>query len=166
MANHDWSKFVLRVNIAAEPSLIYRACTTQNGLESWFLRQAVFTQPNGLCRNPDESIQKADIYEWRWHGYPDEVVEKREVLEANGTDLLQFSFSGDCIVTVRILREAEENLVELTQGNIPTDEPSRVSYYYGCSLGWTFYLANLKSVLEGGLDLRNKNVNIPNVISA
>lgn len=30
----------------------------------------------------------------------------------------------------------------------------------------TFYLANLKSVLEGGLDLRNKNVNIPNVISA
>jgi hypothetical protein len=29
-----------------------------------------------------------------------------------------------------------------------------------CQLGWTFYLANLKSVIEGGVDLRNKNVDL------
>ena len=32
--------------------------------------------------------------------------------------------------------------------------------------GWIFYLANLKSVLEGGLDLRNKRMEITNVITA
>jgi len=26
----------------------------------------------------------------------------------------------------------------------------------GCASGWAFYLVNLKSIYEGGLDLRNK----------
>jgi hypothetical protein len=32
--------------------------------------------------------------------------------------------------------------------------------------GWTFYLANLKSVLEGGLDLRNKNARLQRLVNA
>ena len=36
----------------------------------------------------------------------------------------------------------------------------------GCLEGWTFYLTNLKSVIEGGLDLRNKNLDIKGVINA
>ena len=40
------------------------------------------------------------------------------------------------------------------------------SIYVDCSYGWTFFLANLKSVLEGGIDLRNRNVDIKNVVNS
>jgi len=36
----------------------------------------------------------------------------------------------------------------------------------GCGEGWTFYLANLNSYLQGGIDLRNKNEKIQGVISS
>lgn len=166
MSHHDWSRFLLRINITAEPQKIYDAWTTQAGLESWFLRQAEFTKPGGVLRGKNESVQAGDTYEWRWHGYPDDVVERREVLKSNGRDLLSFMFSGDCMVTVRVMEEAGETLCELVQENILPDEQSRINYYHGCSIGWTFYLANLKSILEGGLDLRNKNMNLPNVVNA
>lgn len=165
-SRHDWSQFVLRINIQAASQIIYDAWTTRAGLESWFLRQAEFTRPDGVLRPSNEPFQKGDTYLWRWHGYPDDVLEQRAVLEANGRDRLRFVFSGDCLVAVRVIQEADETLVELTQENIPPDEQSRIAYYNGCSLGWTFYLANLKSILEGGLDLRNKNMNLPNVVNA
>ncbi len=165
-SHHDWSRFLLRVNVKTSLQKIYDAWATQAGLESWFLRQAEFARPDGILREKTEHFQKGDAYEWRWHGYPDDVVERREVLEANGRDLLSFRFSGDCVVTVRAFEEAGETICELVQENIQLDEQSRINYYHGCSIGWTFYLTNLKSILEGGLDLRNKNMNLPNVVNA
>lgn len=35
----------------------------------------------------------------------------------------------------------------------PDGQPKHIGY----KTGWTFYLANLKSILEGGIDLRNRN---------
>lgn len=157
---------MLRINIESTTQKIYDAWTTQAGLESWFLRQAEFTRPDGIVRQRNEYFQKGDTYEWRWHGYPDDVYERREVLVANGRDYLSFRFSGDCIVSIRVFEETGETICELTQENIQPDEQSRIHYYHGCSLGWTFYLANLKSLLEGGIDLRNKNMNLPNVVNA
>ncbi len=57
-------------------------------------------------------------------------------------------------------------IVELSQEQIPTDERHKALYHVGCLEGWTFYLANLKSYLDGGLDLRNKNANIARVVNA
>ena len=44
-----------------------------------------------------------------------------------------------------------------TQKDIPTDDESKQGIRLGCHSGWSFYLVNLKSVYEGGLDLRNKD---------
>jgi len=46
------------------------------------------------------------------------------------------------------------------------NESEQRYFYIGCGKGWTFYMANLKSILEGGIDLRNKNAAIQNVINA
>ncbi|MNF09593.1 hypothetical protein D3C80_2102910 [compost metagenome] len=67
---------------------------------------------------------------------------------------------------MELKQEEGETVVEITQSEIPTDERSKVYYHLGCSEGWTFYLANLKSVAEGGLDLRNKNEKIKRVVSS
>ena len=166
MKNKDWNKFCVRLNVKAEPQTIYNAWTTRAGLESWFLRIAEFTKPDGTVRPGNEHIQAGDTYEWLWHGHPDSVVERNKVLETNGKDRLQFTFSGDCIVTVTIKTEAGENIVEICQEDIPAEEDPKQNLYVQCSIGWTFYLANLKSILEGGLDLRNKNEALRSVLNS
>jgi len=164
--SYDWSKFTRKININAPVNAIYDAWTIPQQLEEWFLRSADFKRSDGTIREKIIHIRKGDTYSWLWHGHPDTIVEKGEVLIANEKDKLQFSFTAGGIVTVDIGMAAGETIVMLTQENIPTDEKGKVSYHMGCMTGWTFYLANLKSYLEGGIDLRNKNMALANVINS
>ena len=161
-----WSKFRKRITIDADSSKIYNAFATQQGLESWFLRKAQFLTSDGRVRKSDELIQKDDKYFWLWHGYGDDVSEKREILEANNRNFLQFHFSGGCKVSIRIKKADGENILELIQEDIDFDANPYQNLFVACGEGWTFYLANLKSILEGGVDLRNKNKNIQNLINS
>jgi hypothetical protein len=162
----SWKKFVKRIPINTKPVVIYKAWSSQHELEKWFLRKAEFTKPDGSLRLLEEEIQKGDHYSWWWHGYPDDVFEKKQILEANGKDFLQFGFTLDCIVSVRLSSFDGTTIVELTQDNIPPDDNPATNLHIGCGEGWTFYLANLKSYLEGGIDLRNKNEKIQGVINS
>jgi uncharacterized protein YndB with AHSA1/START domain len=166
MAPYDWSSFTKRITINAKPHDIYRAWTTQAGLEKWFLRSAEFTKPDQSHRGKDYQVQKGDTYTWLWFGYTDDVNETGKILEANGKDHLQFTFSGGSIVNVMIYSENDSIIVELKQEDIGLTEESKVNYHLGCATGWTFYLVNLKSIMEGGIDLRNKDESITNVVNA
>jgi uncharacterized protein YndB with AHSA1/START domain len=166
MSPYDWSKFILRVNVDAPVETIYHAWATQEGIETWFLRSAGYLTLDHRLRQKNEFIQKGDRYTWLWHGYSDETVEHNDILEANGLDTLSFVFAGHCIVIVTIGILDTETIVQLTQENIPTGEEGKVNIHIGCMEGWTFYLANLKSILEGGIDLRNRNMNIGKVINS
>lgn len=162
----NWKQFTRRIPIKAPPKAIYSAWTTQQGLESWFLRLAEFTKPDGTLRAKNSQVEKDDTYKWLWYGYEDSVVEEKTVLEANGWDHLKFLFSGDCIVTVTIKQDQGETICELVQDMPQEDEAERQHFFIDCGNGWGFYMANLKSVLEGGLDLRNKNVRLKDMINA
>ncbi len=162
----DWTRFTKRITVSATVEEIYRAWMTRAGIESWFLRSAETNGPDSLVHARDEFNQSGDRYLWGWHGWGDEANLRGEIRQANGIDQCQFTFHDPMIVTVRIVNELGTNIVELTQEHIPTDDNSRTSYFVGCGEGWTFYLANLKSVLEGGPDLRNKNAAIKKVINS
>lgn len=166
MPTYDWSKFTCKINISASVEAIYDAWTIPLQLERWFLRDASFKRNNGTLREKFLHVHKGDTYSWLWHGHGDDIVEKGEVLIANEKDKLQFSFTAGGIVTIDIGEALGETIVMLTQEKIPTNEKGKVSYHLGCLSGWTFYLANLKSILEGGIDLRNKNPSLANVINA
>lgn len=163
---NDWTKFTKRIPTTANISTVYNAWTRQETLEKWFLRKAEFTKPDNTLRQETESIQKGDKYLWLWYGYPDTVFEKKEIIAANGKDFIQFGFTGNCIVSVKLYTQESETIIELTQENIPPDDNPATNLHIGCGEGWTFYLANLKSYLEGGIDLRNKNIDIQGVISS
>lgn len=163
---HDWSRFVKRIPINAGTEELYKSWATPHGLEKWFLRKAGFKNNDKKLLNPNEFIQVGDTYEWYWHGWPDEVVERGTILEANGKDFLKFNFGKAGIVSVTIKNEENENIVELIQEEIPTDEESKVNFHMGCSEGWAFYLVNLKSILEGGIDLRNKDLRLKRVVNS
>jgi uncharacterized protein YndB with AHSA1/START domain len=160
----DWNNFTRRITINCPSRVIYEAWAVPSQIERWFLRDAQYVGFGGKSKNPDRAVEVGDAYLWRWHGYLDDVNESGTVVEANGQDKFAFTFSQDCLVTVTIKEEKGENVVELTQSRIP-DDPDR-GIYVDCSYGWAFYLGNLKSVLEGGIDLRNKNVEIQNVVNS
>ncbi|MGB7068667.1 MAG: hypothetical protein WBD22_04175 [Pyrinomonadaceae bacterium] len=67
---------------------------------------------------------------------------------------------------VALAEDAGETVCELRQLMTQETEEEKVYCFIECGLGWTFYLTNLKSFLEGGIDLRNKNDNLHGVINA
>ena len=166
MNTYNWSQFIKRININASVQEVYNAWTSEEGLESWFLRKAIFTRNHKHKLHKKENILEGDSYEWNWFGYDDSIAERHTILAANGKDNLQFRFSGGCIVTVNIKKENGETICEVVQNMSPADENKRQSFYMECSFGWIFYLANLKSIMEGGVDLRNKNEEIKLVINS
>ena len=82
------------------------------------------------------------------------------MLEVNSIDFVKFTFSGGSIVSVSIESRNGLTVLELTQENIPEESDPSKNLFVQCQVGWTFYLANLKSILEGGIDLRNKRLDI------
>ncbi len=167
MSSFDWSSFTVRINIKNNSiEQLYRAWATRGGIEYWFLRMSEYSKPDAELRSADEPVHSGDTYRWRWFGYSDEVTETGEILDCNGKDFFKFRFgdAGNC--SVRIYPEQDELIVELLQNNIPTDDRGKEIWHIGCKTGWTFYLANMKSMFEGGIDLRNKNEQILTVVSA
>ena len=160
-----FSEFKLRVNVNTGIENAYRAWASAAGLASWFLR-IVYTDKNGHIRSGEELAQEGDEYALSLYTRPDMVILQGKVLKANGKDLFSFTFSKGCPVTISIYREQEETIVQLIESNLPTDEVTIRKHFFGDTKGWIFYLTNLKSVLEGGLDLRNKNAALTNVITS
>jgi uncharacterized protein YndB with AHSA1/START domain len=166
MANFNWSTFTTRIPVNASIEKIYWCWATRDGMEYWFLRLSEYKKPDGTLCKSNEFVTKGDNYKWLWHGWPDDTVEKGEILDCNGIDFFKFSFGKAGICTVQIKKEEGETLVELVQENIPDDEQGKHYWHLGCKTGWTFYLANLKSLLEAGIDLRNRNEQLKNVINS
>ncbi len=164
MKDFDWTCFSRKISIKAPISALFDAWTVPKELERWFLSKAHYTRPDGSAVGPEEHIQPEDKYAWSWHTW--DIVEEGEVLETNGKDKLVFSFAGTCPVEIKLEQVNEEVLVTLTQSNIPTDDKSKKDIRLGCYEGWSFYMVNLKSIYEGGLDLRNMNDQLKGVINS
>jgi len=163
---YTWSSFVTRINVNAPTEKLYSLWATRSGMEYWFLRLSEYKTPGGNLRANEEPAQKGDTYRWRWHGWSDDVTEEGVIQDCNGKDFFKFSFgkAGDCTVKIKI--ESGYTIVELTQDNIPDDDQGKHYWHVGCKTGWTFYLANLKSLCEGGIDLRNKDEHLKNMLNA
>ncbi len=166
MSNFDWSTFSLKIYIDAPKQVVYNSWAIPQNLEGWFLREANFSMADGKYRPKTEQVCIGDTYEWKWHGYCDNVCEHGTILETNGSDCFKFQFGKAGLVSVFLKEVKGKTELILKQENIPTDDKSKADYHVGCSTGWTFYFANLKSILEGGLDLRNKDPELTNVINS
>ena len=93
MADYDWTRFTLRINVDVAPEALYKAWVTRKGIESWFLRLSEYSR-NDVLPGADDPVQQGDRYKWQWFGYPDSVVEYGKVLQANGKDFFEFTFGG------------------------------------------------------------------------
>jgi hypothetical protein len=163
MENFDWTQFTRKIAINSSIQTIYNAWTIPLELEKWFLSDALFYDDKGNKISKSKAANKGNTYNWRWYLYP--ITESGNITIANGKDHFQFTFAGECIVDVKISSIEETTLVTITQKNIPTDDESKKNIRLGCDQGWSFYLVNLKSIYEGGIDLRNKNEKLKPMIN-
>lgn len=163
MENFNWTQFSKRIFINAELDAVYNAWTKREELEKWFLSKALFSSKEGKEITVGESITSDSSYQWNW--FAQNHYEEGRVLQANRSDYLAFTFAGNCKVEIKLSQVKDQILVELNQSEIPLDDSSKENIRLGCAFGWTFYLLNLKSVLEGGLDLRNKDTELVGVVN-
>ncbi|MBS7255983.1 SRPBCC family protein [Flavobacterium branchiicola] len=163
MENFDWTSFTKKIAVRAKLSDLYNAWTKANELEKWFLEKVSFFDANKELISKDKNATQDTAYEWLWYLYQDPMIGK--ITSANGKDELQFTFEGECLVDIKLSEENGNTIVELRHHNIPTDDYSKQYIRLGCSNGWHFYLTNLKSIYEGGLDLRNKDSNLNPMIN-
>lgn len=163
MDNFNLSQFTKRILIKSDLKSIYNAWTISAELEKWFLSNAVYYDSNIKVIPSKENVKTGGTYEWNW--FAQNYHESGKVISANGYDFLEFTFAGDCRVEVKLTEIKNYILVELTQSKIPLDNQSKENIRLGCAFGWTFYLINLKSILEGGLDLRNKDLEMEGLVN-
>ena len=153
----DWSRFRLGIHVRTSPSRTYRLLATGAGLARWFPNEAVFRDGAGRARRPTELARRGDAYFKRFI-YAGGVKGEGKVLAARRDRLFKISFGENGEVCFTLRPKDRGTLVELVQDKIPTSPRSRIDSHLGCRTGWTFFLVNLKSVAEGGPDLRETDV--------
>lgn len=137
----DWSQFTQRVAVAAPVEKVFQMWTEPAQLRSWFLADAKI------------DLKKGGDFEWKWLAG---LKEKGKVLSIKKPSKISFTFAGSvCDVTFK--KDKRGSLITLHQHKIPVTEKGKYNVYLNCSCGWTFYLTNLKTYLEYGIDLRETN---------
>jgi len=158
-ANYDWTKFKKQTFIRATPAEVFDAWTKPGEITKWFIAQAEYRTPDGRLRASDEPIQPGDRYYWRWH---QEIDIHGEILSVSPGHEIRFTF-GDkekgsdekILVTVSVAGgEQHDTTLTLTQENMADTPDAHAGWHLSCNLGWSFFMTNLKALLEHGIDLR------------
>ena len=166
----DWQGFTQAIHVRAEPSALWRAVATCDGLERWFLGRAEAWTGDGREWPRDRALEAGARLRMTWTvaGTPDArgVAVPVESSEDNGVETAEPPlrvrmgwYAGKGWIEFRIVPHVRAGMVtvELEQRMHPTsDFKALESAYVGCREGWAFFLTNLKSVLEHGIDLRDR----------
>ena len=149
--------FTRRITINANVSKVFDAWTLQGGMEDWMLRTAKFSRKNKPLPQA-ERIQQGDEFEWTWHGWPDHL-HSGVVLNVVKDKLYSFTFdpAGQVDLTFESRGEVQTDLI-LKQSDVPIQGQDWYEYFYGCSLGWSFWMVNLKAWLEHGISLDEQEI--------
>ncbi len=166
---HDWTQFELGIYVKSRPDEIFNLWSTGEGLAKWFLRNADFAPSDGRpakskkskpapfptqsARAESEQCRANDRYLWEWY-YDGGTSGEGWILDVRPPTRLHFTFGQEMEVDVSIRKQGAWCAVELRQFGIPDTPRGRWEMHLGCRVAWTFFLANLKSVAERGIDLR------------
>lgn len=156
---YDWTQFVVTMYYRADPDLVWRAWSTPDGLESFFIERCEATTPDGRPLASSDQVTTGTRFRWTWRqgiaidGHFTEVAERGRVA---------FTF-GDMHVAVGLCETPDGVRVDLHQTEIPDTPDGRVRGHLNCRSCWIHFLTNLASILASDTDLRHPN---PTVVSS
>lgn len=164
MNEHKFSLTAFERGVLLEISMeeAYKYAATADGISKWFIGEAVYTAPDGHARPGDEPAQKGDKYTFNWV-YKDLSL-SGEVLDANGTDYIKFTFGDTAIFDIKLSELNDRVLFNLSQISNP-DNPMEELAHINCYVCWTLFILNLKSVAENGADLREWDYDMDGLVN-
>jgi len=142
-SSYDWSKFTLKIFIKAPQSRVFDAWLNDKSITKWFTSSA------------RHDARKGGNIAWGWQA-GDTFEGKFVSIKKNQSIVFTFGNHGEK-VRVRTLKSGHGTVCEIHQYDMRTSPKDRWMMHRGCLQGWTFFLANLKSVLENRKDLRSKD---------
>ena len=161
----EWEFFVRRIYVQATLQEVYRNWATGHGLETWFLSSAKFFLGKHL-KTDTELAEEGNNYQWKWLS-DDKFTGKGIILHANHVDFLQFTFLDDqTSVTIKLQQKTGRVLVELRQEHRHRKSADRKKLYLACYAPWSFFLTNLRSILEDGPDFRERNPDVKELVNS
>ncbi len=153
--SNNWKSFKRVIIIAERSDNIFNMWMSGNNITKWFLEEAKFYK-NGEVLNPSSRFSLDCTYKWKWYGW--DYIQEGKILEVVDGSLIKFTFGEAGVVTVRFEREDESrSRITLEQSDIKMESAENLyNYYYGCTMGWSFWLVNLKAFIEHGITLNDK----------
>lgn len=134
---------------------VYVFAATASGIIKWFIGKAKYYYKDNNIRLGNEFARKGDSYLWTWLNKDLEL--KGIVTGAVENKLFQFTFSPLYLVTLEFFPENNRTKLTLTQEYQQSAQRNDFNYINCCTC-WVFFLTNLKSVIENGIDLREKEI--------
>lgn len=150
--SYDWSQFHVQMYYPAPVDDVFNRWATPKGLASFFLEEAVHRSQGGSVRGPEEMAQTGDAYEWSYLHHFKHGGTFTQVVE---NELLAFTF-GSMAVSIRFSEHEGATLVDLHQTGCSTEDPQRAWDHVNCRSCWIYFMTNLRSVLQGSPDLRDR----------
>ncbi len=148
-----WTSFRLYVAIDAEPDRIFQSWATSAGMEGFFVEMMAIRDQDGKLLKPDETADAGCQYVWRWDSG---ALIKGEFLDVVPGREIGFTF-GEYKVRIRVFPGKTGTILELYQYDMEDTEHNRMHLHTNCRAAWVYFLTVLKTLLEHGVDGRDRS---------
>lgn len=150
-----WKEFTHAILLNTSVDAVYDMVATSDGLCKWFLGEASFSNDGGRV-NGGLIPEAGDYYHWKWLAKEHEVAGK--VIDTEPGRMIKYTFGAAFYVSFTVSAD-ESGLTLLTLHQTCNDDVEFNEFnYVNCCVAWTFFMTNLKSVIEQGIDLRETRV--------
>ncbi len=154
--NFNLQNFTHSIYLVKPVGEVFELLAKSEGIVKWFMGEAKYVSAEGVERKPDEFAEREDNYYWKWLNKDFSV--KGKILDVQQNELLSFTFGSLFNVTITLKNKNGRTLFTLSQkyneGALHNDFE-----HINCCVCWVFFMTNLKSVIENGIDLRETQAN-------
>jgi len=154
---HDWNVFDVHLYLDGSPAEVLRYWQTAEGFTRFFVAEMTVGSGNG----DETTLAPGSRYSWRGiHDYSSEGQFLRITDE-----LVEFSFGTRYQVIVSVTPLGTGTRLHLRQSGMGDEDSEQVHGALNCRSCWIYFLVNLKSIVEYGIDLRDRNPATADAIS-
>ncbi|HQY19483.1 MAG TPA: SRPBCC domain-containing protein [Ignavibacteria bacterium] len=160
--NFNKESFSHGILLKASPEKVYEYISTGSGLSKWFIGSADYFYNDKSIRLGDEPAQKGNSFLWKW--LKKDLELKGIITESDGKNEFGFTFGSSFFVNIKLSESGDRTKLVLTQCYQDSATENEFGFI-NCCVCWVFFLTNLKSVLEHGIDLRETEADIEMLVN-
>jgi hypothetical protein len=143
-------KFSHGILINCHTEHLYSYVGRADGFTKWFIGNAEYINGENK-RSAENYIQAGDKFHWKWLEKDFEL--SGEILEVIDKISVTFSFGSLHEIKITVSERGHMAHLRLEQYYKKAAEPNDF-VHINCAVCWVFFMTNLKSVIEHGIDLR------------